>query len=73
MMRAASMMDLETCAVISSLYRDSDRGAAEIMPHVYQKRLALNLMLTFCYGTRFDSVADPMLLRILEDATTIAR
>lgn len=67
------MMDLETSAVISALYRDSEKGTCEIEPHVYQKRLALNLMLSFCYGTRFHSVADPMLLQILNDATTIAR
>jgi phenylacetate 2-hydroxylase len=55
------------------MYRDSKKGEIEIMPHVYQKRLALNMMLNFCYGTRINSVNDPMLLQILEDATTVAR
>lgn len=73
MTKARAMIDMESCAVISSLYRDSGKGAKEIEPHVYQKRMALNLMLNFCYGTRFNTVADPMLLQILEDATTIAR
>jgi hypothetical protein len=73
MTKAKAMMDMETSAVISALYRDSERGAIEIEPHVYQKRLALNLMLTFCYGTRITTVTDPMLLQILKDATTIAR
>lgn len=64
---------METCAVISGLYYDSNKGSSEIMPHVYQKRLALNMMIMFCYGTRFSSVKNPMLLQILKDAQTVAR
>lgn len=67
------MLDMETCAMISSLYYDTQKGAMDISPHVYQKRLALNLMIMFCYGTRFNSVQNPMLLQILKDAKTIAR
>lgn len=59
--------------MIAGLLRDGEQGAAEVKPHVYQQRLALNTMTTFCYGTRFSSVTDPLLLRILEDASTIAR
>ncbi|RSM09121.1 hypothetical protein CEP52_004298 [Fusarium oligoseptatum] len=66
------MLDMETCAVISRIYYDSQNAADGILPHVYQKRLALNLMIMFCYGTRFNSVQDPMLLQILRDAKTIA-
>jgi phenylacetate 2-hydroxylase len=59
--------------MVSSLYYDSQKGVNEIMPHVYQKRVSLNITSMFCYRTRFTSVSDPMLLQILEDATTIAR
>lgn len=59
--------------MISGLYKDSNFGATEIEPHIYQKRLALNIILTFCYGTRFADIDDPLLLGILSDAKTIAR
>jgi phenylacetate 2-hydroxylase len=67
------MLDMETCAVVSGLYYDSEAGTNEIMPHIYLKRLALNMMMMFCYGTRFTSVKDPLLLQILQDAQTVAR
>ncbi|VUC36590.1 unnamed protein product [Clonostachys rosea] len=72
MARARPMIDMESSAVIASLYRDTGKGKHEIVPHVYLKRLALNMMLKFCYGTRMNSVTNPLLLQILEDATTIA-
>jgi phenylacetate 2-hydroxylase len=67
------MLDMETCAVVSGLYYDSGAGTNEITPHIYLKRLALNMMMMFCYGTRFTSVKDPLLLQILQDAQTVAR
>ncbi|OQV03852.1 hypothetical protein CLAIMM_08840 [Cladophialophora immunda] len=67
-----SMLDLEVCAMISAIYYDSKKGEIDLMPHIYQKRLALNLMMMFCYSTRFSTVTDPLLLQILSDATTIA-
>lgn len=73
MKKMHGMLHMETCAVISRIYYDSLKGAVDIMSHVYQKRLSLNLMMMLCYGTRFNSVEDPMLLQILEDAKTIAR
>ncbi|WQF77251.1 Putative cytochrome P450 [Colletotrichum destructivum] len=72
MKKMHGMLHMETCAVISRIYYDSLKGAVDIVPHVYQKRLSLNLMMMLCYGTRFNSVEDPMLLQILEDAKTIA-
>ncbi|EXJ83385.1 hypothetical protein A1O1_07007 [Capronia coronata CBS 617.96] len=66
------MLDLEVCAMIAAMYYDSEKGEREITPHIYQKRLALNIMMMFCYGTRFSSVKDPLLLQILSDANTIA-
>jgi phenylacetate 2-hydroxylase len=68
-----NMLDMETGAMISKLFYDSQEGKTEIMPHIYQQRLALNVMMTFCYGTRFSTTTDPLLLQILEDASTIAR
>lgn len=73
MAKARAMMDMEVSAVISSLYRDGAKAGEEIEPHVYQKRLALNMMISFCYGKRINSVTEPLLLQILQDATTIAR
>lgn len=67
------MLDLETFSMVSGLYSDSNGGKDEIIPHIYQKRLALNVMMMFCYGTRFASVTDPLFLQILSDASTIAR
>lgn len=67
------MLDLETCAMVSAIYYDSAKGDVELSPHIYQKRLALNLMTMFCYGTRFASIKDPLLGQILSDANTIAR
>ncbi|KAE8548284.1 hypothetical protein TMatcc_010154 [Talaromyces marneffei ATCC 18224] len=67
-----NMLDMETCAMISAIYYDSQKGSNDIMPHIYPKRLALNLMTMFCYGTRFSTTTDPMLLQILSDASTIA-
>ncbi|PYH93380.1 cytochrome P450 [Aspergillus ellipticus CBS 707.79] len=67
-----SMLDLETFDMISGLYYNSQNGTADIMPHFYQKRVALNVMMMFCYGTRFSSITDLLLLQILEDASTIA-
>ncbi|GFN12446.1 hypothetical protein AtubIFM56815_010683 [Aspergillus tubingensis] len=66
------MLDLEIFTMISQIYNDSQNGTISIVPHIYQKRLALNIMMMFCYGTRFESITDPLLLQILEDASTIA-
>ena len=70
--RLGRMLDLETCAMVSSMYYDSKKGAAEIAPHMYKKRVSLNIMTMFCYGTRFSSVDNPMMAQILLDASTIA-
>lgn len=59
--------------MISGLYYDSQKGPEDIMSHIYQKRVALNIMTMFCYETRFSSVTDPMLHQILSDASTISR
>lgn len=71
--RLRPMLDMETCAMVASMYHDSEDGNIELIPHIYLQRLALNVMTMFCYGTRFTSVTDPLLLQILKDAKTIAR
>ncbi|KAL3471648.1 cytochrome P450 [Aspergillus californicus] len=73
--RMRAMLDVETAAVIAGLGCQTKEGAIgdrEVAPHLYLKRLALNIMMMFCYGTRFSSVTDPLLTRILDDAQTIA-
>ncbi|KAK6214286.1 hypothetical protein LQW54_004512 [Pestalotiopsis sp. IQ-011] len=72
MHKMRDMLDVETCAVISGLLRDGREGATDIMPHIYFKRMALNVMTMFCYDFRFNSVHDPLLLQILQDAKTVA-
>ncbi|KAG8162134.1 hypothetical protein KVR01_007899 [Diaporthe batatas] len=72
MKRLEGMLDLETSRMVEGLFKES-RGGNAISPHIYQKRLALNVVLMFCYGRRFEDIADPLLLRILDDAKTISR
>jgi phenylacetate 2-hydroxylase len=67
------MLDEETCHMISGLYEDGGKGSTEVSPHIYQKRLALNIILMFCYKRRFVEIDDPLLLGILADANTISR
>lgn len=70
--RLASMLDLETSRMVEGIFEASTEGQS-ISPHIYQKRLALNIVLMFCYGRRFEDIADPLLLRILDDAKIISR
>lgn len=69
--RLEGMLDLETSRMIEGLFEGS-KGGKSISPHVYQKRLALNIVLMFCYGRRFEDIADPLLLRILDDTKIIS-
>lgn len=66
------MLDLETSRMVEGIFEASQEGQS-ISPHIYQKRLALNIVLMFCYGRRFEDIADPLLLRILDDAKIISR
>ncbi|KAK4544295.1 hypothetical protein LTR36_004505 [Oleoguttula mirabilis] len=70
--RLASMIDLETSQMVKSIFQASKIGSTEVMPHLSQKRLALNIVLMFCYGRRFDDIDDPLLLGILRDASLIS-
>ena len=67
------MLDLETWQMISDIYEDSQKGTKEISPHIYQKRLSLNIMMMFCYANRFANINDGLLRNILDDASVISR
>lgn len=67
------LLNMETSQMITGLYEDGEGGAVNIIPHIYQKRLALNIILMFCYAKRFEAITDPLLLGILSDANTISR
>lgn len=67
------MLDLETSQMVQGIFEASQGGQAVISPHIFQKRLALNIVLMFCYGRRFEDIADPLLLGILSDAKVISR
>lgn len=70
--RLEGMLDLETSCMVKGLSEAGKTGKS-ISPHIYQKRLALNIVLMFCYGRRFEDIADPLLHRILGDAKIISR
>lgn len=70
--RLGGMLDLETSCMVKGLF-EAGKGGNTVSPHIYQKRLALNVVLMFCYGRRFEDIADPLLHRILRDAKIISR
>ena len=67
------MIDLETSEMVKLILREGQGGSKQIMPLTYQKMLALNIVLMFCYEKRFSDVNDPLLLGILSDASIISR
>lgn len=73
MKRLEALLDLETSQMVSGMCTDGNGGRTALGPHVYQKRLALNVMMMFCYGRRFAEIDDPLLLQILADASIISR
>ncbi|ROV93505.1 hypothetical protein VSDG_06805 [Cytospora chrysosperma] len=70
-MRLTGLLDLETWQMIQGIFEASKEGNA-ISPHIYQKRLALNIVLMFCYERRFEDIADPLMSGILADAKVIS-
>lgn len=67
------MLDLETSQMVRGIFEAGQGGQTAISPHIFQKRLALNIVLMFCYGRRFEDITDPLLLGILSDAKVISR
>lgn len=70
--RLEPLLDLETTQRLLGLHEAGFQGRDEVMPHVYQKRLALNIVMMFCYRKRFENIDDPMLVQILNDASVIS-
>lgn len=66
-------MDLETCDAIKEMFEECKKGALEVSPHIFLKRLALNSMMMFGYGSRFASTKDRLFRQIISDASIIAR
>lgn len=66
------MIDVECRAFIRDLFLGASKGATDVNPEVFFKRLALNLTMEICYGTRFESIEDPKLLRMLTVAETVS-
>ncbi|TID25936.1 Phenylacetate 2-hydroxylase [Venturia nashicola] len=69
--RLEPLLDLETTEMLLGLHQAGSQGQ-EVMPHVFQKRLALNIVMMFCYGKRFVNIDDSMLIQILSDASVIS-
>lgn len=70
--RLEPLLDLETTQMLLGLHEAGFQGRDEVMPHVYQKRFALNIVMMFCYGKQFENIDDPMLVQILSDASVIS-
>ncbi|KUI72000.1 Phenylacetate 2-hydroxylase [Cytospora mali] len=69
--RLEGMLDLETWQMIQGIF-EASQGGKSISPHIYQKRLALNVVLMFCYERRFEDIADPLMKGILADTKVIS-
>ncbi|KAL4956731.1 cytochrome P450 [Aspergillus filifer] len=69
--RSAPMLDVETQALVRGLFEATGEGD-EVDPRIYFQRLALNLTLVWCYGTRVESVEDPLLHETLRVAHSVS-
>ncbi|KAL4945820.1 hypothetical protein BDV06DRAFT_229721 [Aspergillus oleicola] len=69
--RSAPMLNVETEALVRGLF-DGMRMGGEVDPRIFFQRLALNLTLMWCYGTRIGSVEDPLLHEILRIAHSVS-
>ncbi|KXT18666.1 hypothetical protein AC579_2666 [Pseudocercospora musae] len=70
--RLAGLIDLETSQMVYSISQQRKTGTGEVYCHLDQKKLALNVILMFCYGKRFEGIHDPLFNQILSDAATIS-
>ncbi|KAH9884071.1 phenylacetate 2-hydroxylase [Xylariomycetidae sp. FL2044] len=70
---SAPMLDVETHAFVEDMWEVSKSGKlGEVDPQLYCQRLAFNITLMICYGTRFADAHDPDLLHMLNIASTVA-
>ena len=58
-------MEFEAREMIRDLFVDGKAGASAINPSPYASRAALNNILMLIYGTRTDSMADPVVWEVL--------
>ncbi|KAL4809423.1 cytochrome P450 [Aspergillus unguis] len=68
--RSAPMIDVETAALVGDLSKAAN--GREVDPRIFFQRLALNLTLVWCYGTRIEGVEDPLLHEILRVAHSVS-
>jgi len=66
------MLDRESFALVSDMYDHCEAGKITIEPEFYFKRLALNLALELCYGSRVEKVDDPFFRDIVDAVETIS-
>ncbi|KAI1245644.1 hypothetical protein MGN70_012536 [Eutypa lata] len=70
---SASTLDVESHALVEDLLKATKEDPlGEVDPLVYCQRIAFNITLMICYGTRFSDAHDPDLLTMLNIATTVA-
>ncbi|KJA17634.1 hypothetical protein HYPSUDRAFT_1102684 [Hypholoma sublateritium FD-334 SS-4] len=60
-----SVLDYEATVLVHDLYRQSNRGQLPINPQPQAGRCSLNNMLTITFGTRTDSIDDPLVAEAL--------
>ena len=60
-----SVLDYEATVLVQDLYRQSNRGQLPINPQPQAGRCSLNNMLTITFGTRTDSIDDPLVAEAL--------
>lgn len=66
------MLDVESRSLVNDMYRAGNGGTADVVPALYFKRMALNVAMMICYGSRFDDISDPLLLKVLRVAETVS-
>lgn len=60
-----SILDFEALVLIKDLYHHGKAGSLPVNPQAYASRCALSNILTITFGTRTESVADPLVARVL--------
>ena len=62
----AHVFDREAMVLIQELYRHGKEGVVPINPQPHAGRCTLNNMLTIVYGTRTDTIEDPLVGHALQ-------
>ncbi|KAI6090974.1 phenylacetate 2-hydroxylase [Hypoxylon rubiginosum] len=70
---SAPMLDVESHAFVEDLFKATQQdNLGDVDPRMYCLRLAFNITLMICYGTRFKDIHDPDLLSMLDITSTVA-